>query len=148
MPAVDRKARKLYWRSEKRLIIGRTIIWRYLPESDLSPKLAQPMKIYNRKENKIWPNIYSIAKQEQEKALENTSSGQWLEFCRGKWLWMHQDRRLHEKPFWWWYILRAKSLFITRWRIGKLLGTIVKGGIAWKIPSKEVSFVNRCCQGH
>ena len=27
-------------------------------------------------------------------------------------------------------ILRAKSLFSTRWKIGKLLGTIIKGGIA------------------
>ena len=29
-------------------------------------------------------------------------------------------------------LLRAKYLFSTKWRIGKLLGTIIKGGIAFK----------------
>ena len=45
-------------------------------------------------------------------------------------------------------ILRAKSLFSKRWEIRKQLGTIIKGGIAWKIHRKEVSFISRCCQDH
>ena len=51
---------------------------------------------------------------------------------------MHQDRRLHVKPFWRGYY-QAKSLFSTRWKIRKLLGTIIKSGIAWKIPSKRLA---------
>ena len=77
------------------------------------------MKISNRKEKKIRPSIYCIAQQGQEKALENIPQGQWLEFCRSQWLWMHQDRRLHFGGD----ILRTKSVQ------DKLLGTIIEGGI-------------------
>ena len=76
------------------------------------------MKISNRKENKIQPSIYHLL---YSLARTGESSGEHIRtmagIMPGQWLWIHQDRRLHE------------SLFSTRWKIRKLLGTIIKGGI-------------------
>ena len=85
------------------------------------------MKISNRKEKNISAKhlLYSLAITEESSGEQilRTKAGILLGFGCIK---IVDCTRNHFSGD----ILRAKSLFSMRWKIGKLLGTIAKGGIA------------------
>ena len=85
------------------LIIGRRLIGRYLPGSDLSQlflKTGTTDEDFQQegKQNSAKHLLYSSVRtgDSSGKHILRTTAG----ILSGQWIWMLQDRRLHKKPFW------------------------------------------------
>ena len=82
-------------------MFSQTIIYKRL--EDLSNNRKKDLSSSYLKTGSIDEDFQQEGKQDSAKNLlyRLEKTGKALVLCRGHWLWMNQDPRLHGKPFWW-----------------------------------------------